>query len=55
MTQANADVGPFGIDAAIGSGETIKSITISDSTGFKEAKQFTFDLAGTIPEPSPGR
>jgi hypothetical protein len=52
VDKANADLGPFGIDAVVGSGETIKSITLLDTSGFKEAKQFTFDLAAAIPEPT---
>jgi hypothetical protein len=51
---ANADFGPFGISSVPGSGETIKSLTLTTSgaDGFKEEKQFTFGIAGAIPEPS---
>ena len=55
VSKANADIGPFGIIAQAGSGETIKSISIFDSGGFKEGKQFTFDVVGItpgVPEPS---
>jgi hypothetical protein len=50
-----ADIGPFGIIAQAGSGETIQSISIFDSGGFKEGKQFTFDSVGItpgVPEPA---
>ena len=55
VAKKNADVGPFGIIAQLGSGETIKSVSIFDADGFKEAKQFTFDGVGvtpSVPEPS---
>jgi hypothetical protein len=52
VTKADADVGPFGIAAMPGSDETIKSIVLMDDSGFKEAKQFTFDLASAVPETS---
>jgi hypothetical protein len=55
IDKANADLGPFGIIALAGSGETIKSISIFDVDGFKEAKQFTFDGVGvtpSVPEPA---
>jgi hypothetical protein len=49
VSNANADLGPFGIIAQAGSGETIQSISIFDSGGFKEGKQFTFDGVGIAP------
>jgi hypothetical protein len=52
VDKKNADLGPFGIIAVPGSGETIQWVSISDSNGFKEAKQFEFDVAPGIPEPS---
>jgi hypothetical protein len=55
VSKANADIGPFGIIAQAGSGETIQSISIFDSGGFKEGKQFTFDgvgIAPGVPEPA---
>jgi hypothetical protein len=48
--QANQDFGPFGIHSL--DGEAIKSITLFDATGFKEEKQFAFDVATAVPEPS---
>lgn len=50
VAHANQDFPRLGIIAAIGSGETIRSVSISDSGGFKEAKQFEFDVAGAVPE-----
>lgn len=53
FTEANADQDfpRQGIIAAI-SGETIKSIELVDSGGFKMAKEFEFDVAAAaIPEP----
>jgi len=46
---ANADFDRIGIVAASGSGETIKSVTLSSL--FKEEKQNEFSLAAVIPEP----
>ena len=43
----NADFTRIGIIAAV-LGETIKSVTISDSGGFKESKQFEFALEPTV-------
>jgi PEP-CTERM motif len=48
--QANQDFGPFGIHSL--DGETIKSIVLSDATGFKEEKQFAFGAVAAVPEPS---
>ncbi|MBY0522442.1 MAG: PEP-CTERM sorting domain-containing protein [Gemmataceae bacterium] len=49
----NADFTRFGIVAVAGSGETIKSVTIS-SAGFKEVKQIDFSFAeGVTPPPIP--
>jgi hypothetical protein len=45
---ANADFARIGIIAAPGSGETIKSVTLSSL--FKEEKQNEFSLAAVIPE-----
>ncbi|HEV2651244.1 MAG TPA: PEPxxWA-CTERM sorting domain-containing protein [Rhizomicrobium sp.] len=52
--KANQDFARQGIIAAV-SGETIKSVTLFNSGGFKEAKQFEFNLVGQtggIPEPA---
>lgn len=46
---ANQDFSRDGIIAVPGSGETIKSVELVNSGGFKEAKQFAFSLA--VPEP----
>lgn len=53
---ANADFSRIGIIAAI-TGETIRSVEIHNSGGFKQAKQFEFDAApavttGGVPEPA---
>lgn len=48
---ANQDFAREGIVAAL-TGETIKWVMISNSGGFEEAKQFEFDLAGSVPEPA---
>lgn len=48
--KANQDFGAFGI-AATGS-QTIKSVELFNATGFKEGKQFEFDLAAGVPEPA---
>ena len=48
---ANQDFAREGILSAI-AGETIKWVRISNSGGFEEAKQFEFDLAGSVPEPA---
>jgi len=52
----NADLGPFGI---VGSGETIKSVTLSftgdsSSDSFNEVKQIDFSYATPAPVPIPG-
>jgi hypothetical protein len=49
---ASADFGAIGIIAVAGSGETIQWVSITDSVGFKEAKQFEFDVATAVPEPA---
>ena len=46
---SNADFARIGIIAAPGSGETIKSVTLSSL--FKEEKQNEFSIAAAIPEP----
>jgi hypothetical protein len=50
VDKANQDFARLGVIAAM-PGETIKSVEIQNSGGFKEAKQFEFDLA-LVPEPS---
>ncbi len=45
---SNADFARIGIIAAPGSGETIKSVTLSSF--FKEEKQNEFSVAAVIPE-----
>lgn len=50
---ANQDFTRDGIIAAL-NGETIKSIEISNSGGFKEAKEFEFDQAGVVINPLGG-
>ena len=45
---SNADFARIGIIAAPGSGETIKSVTLSSF--FKEEKQNEFSVAAAIPE-----
>ncbi len=47
ISKANQDFDRIGIIAAV-LGETIKSVTISDSGGFKESKQFEFALEPTV-------
>jgi hypothetical protein len=51
--KANQDFAREGIIAAL-AGKTIKSVELINSGGFKEAKQFEFDVApaGVIPEPA---
>jgi hypothetical protein len=52
--KANQDFARDGIIAA-GTGKTIKSVELINSGGFKEAKQFEFDVSGVngaIPEPA---
>jgi PEP-CTERM motif len=51
VSQANQDFSAFGI-TGFPTDETIKSITISDSDGFKSLKQFAFDEVSAVPEPS---
>jgi hypothetical protein len=48
---ANQDFSAFGI-TGIPTDETIKSIIISDSDGFKSLKQMAFDQISPVPEPS---
>jgi hypothetical protein len=50
VAKANQDFTRFGV-IALQPGETIKSVELQNSGGFKQAKQFDFDLA-PIPEPS---
>ena len=50
QAKANQDFTRFGI-IAVAPGETIKSVEIQNSGGFKEAKQFEFDVA-VVPEPA---
>lgn len=51
----NQDFARIGVIAAV-AGETIKSVEIYNSGGFKESKQFAFDVAGSVsggvPEPA---
>jgi hypothetical protein len=49
----NADFARIGVIAAL-AGETIKSVEIYNSGGFKESKQFAFDVAAPagVPEPA---
>lgn len=51
VTKANQDFGTLGITAIPGTGETIKSVTVSAlGDGFKEEKQNIFSVAA-VPEP----
>lgn len=47
---ANQDFARSGIVSR--DGETIKSVELVNDGGFKEAKQFEFDIAGSVPEPT---
>lgn len=51
---ANTDFAPFGIEAVAGSNETIESVTLFDTSGFKQLKQFDFGtgIARAVPEPA---
>ena len=51
IDKANQDFDRIGIIAEAGSGETIKSVEISN-TGFKEVKQIEFSYAQAVPEPA---
>jgi PEP-CTERM motif len=51
VSNANKDFSAFGI-SGLPTDETIKSIIISDSDGFKSLKQFAFDEVAPVPEPS---
>jgi len=48
VAKANQDFGTLGITAIPGTGETIKSVTISALGGFKEEKQ---NILSAVPEP----
>ena len=50
---ANTDFSRLGIEAVAGSGETIQSVQLFDSLGFKEAKQFDFGVAPGFPTHQP--
>jgi len=50
--KSNADIAPIGIVSAV-AGETIKSVEIYNSGGFKEAKQFTFEQVQPSGTPEP--
>jgi hypothetical protein len=53
ITKGSVDFGRIGILAKEGSGETIKSVTISDPQGFKEIAQVAFTPAlAAVPEPA---